>query len=245
MGLFQVFGSFRSIVLMALVDADYKFIYVDIGCQGRLSDGAVMRNCSFTELLNNKKLDLPDDAPLPDLDCGSVNDSFLDGQRPNTPLPFVIVADDAFALSRHCMKPYAQKALSEGKRIFNYRLSRARRTSENAFGILVNVFRIFHAKINLSTEVASKLTLACCILHNLLRTLSTASYKPTVNAGEWRNESLSEFVTDLPPTNARRARSSVESVRDSFKHYFQHEEQFPGSTTMYIHLNFIAYSLVL
>lgn len=52
-------------------------------------------------------------------------------------MPFMIVVDDAFPLNKHIMKPYSQVGLTPESRIFNYRLSRARRIVENAFGILV------------------------------------------------------------------------------------------------------------
>ena len=37
------YKGFFSIVLMALVDCNYKFRYVDLGCQGRISDGVIFR----------------------------------------------------------------------------------------------------------------------------------------------------------------------------------------------------------
>lgn len=40
------YKSTFSIVLLALVDADYNFLYADVGCQGRISDGGVFRNTS-------------------------------------------------------------------------------------------------------------------------------------------------------------------------------------------------------
>ena len=64
------------------------------------------------------------------------------------PVPYALVADDAFPLTRHTMKPYATD-LNKGspKRVFNYRLSRARRIVENAFWLLVSLFRIFRKPI--------------------------------------------------------------------------------------------------
>ena len=47
------YKGFNSIVLMALVDANYRFIYIDIGCNGRVSDGGVFDNCSLSKLLSD------------------------------------------------------------------------------------------------------------------------------------------------------------------------------------------------
>ena len=45
--LFYNYKGFYSIVLMAVVGANYKFTYVDVGCQERVSDGGVLRNAPF------------------------------------------------------------------------------------------------------------------------------------------------------------------------------------------------------
>ncbi|KAG8224438.1 hypothetical protein J437_LFUL001391 [Ladona fulva] len=85
-------------------------------------------------------------------------------------LPYVIVSDEAFKLTVNIMRPYSKEQSSTDlqKAVYNYRHSRARRTSENAFGILCQYFRIFHAPIAVKPETVDDLTMAACILHNLL-----------------------------------------------------------------------------
>ena len=144
---FYNYKSFFSIVLLALVDYDYKFLYVDIGCQGHISAGGVYRNSSLFNAIRDGSLNLPSPRPLPNLP----EENWLEESEVEK-IPFVFVADNAFPLSNNIMKPYAQKNLDDRKRIFNYRLSRMRRISENVFGIWVHRFRIFTSKILLAPE---------------------------------------------------------------------------------------------
>ena len=138
-------------MLLALVDADYKFLYVDIGTNGRVADGGVFKNSTLFTALEENKLGLPSPKPI---------------QCNGPPVPYTIVADDAFPLKEYIQKPYSQAGLTKEKRIFNYRLSRARRIVENAFGILANCFCVFMSPIGLSPEKVKTVVLACCTLHN-------------------------------------------------------------------------------
>lgn len=49
---------------------------------------------------------------------------------------YVIVADEAFGMTENLMRPYGGKMLSYEKKIFNYRLTLARRYVECTFGIM-------------------------------------------------------------------------------------------------------------
>ncbi|KAF0737159.1 protein ANTAGONIST OF LIKE HETEROCHROMATIN PROTEIN 1-like [Aphis craccivora] len=65
--------------------------------------------------------------------------------------------------------PRNQSKTDSTKAIFNYRLSRARRTTENTFGIMCQYFRVFFTPINILPDTVNNLIMAACIIHNLLR----------------------------------------------------------------------------
>ena len=87
-------------------------------------------------------------------------------------LPYVFIGDDAFGLKPHMMKPYPKQYLPIHERIFNYRLSRARRIVENAFGIATTRFRIFRRPIIASVQKVNAVIKAVVALHNFLMTVS-------------------------------------------------------------------------
>lgn len=84
-------------------------------------------------------------------------------------MSYVLVADDAFPLKPYIMKPYNFRGQNKQQNIFSYRLSRARRTVESAFGILTSRFRVFSTPILLDPTKAEKVVLPCIVLHNMLR----------------------------------------------------------------------------
>ena len=57
-------GTF-SIVLLAVVDAKYRFRVVDIGAYGRNSDGGTLSASAFGTALRQNTLGIPADSPLP------------------------------------------------------------------------------------------------------------------------------------------------------------------------------------
>jgi hypothetical protein len=122
------YKGFFSVVMLAVVDANYKFLWVDIGGRGSNSDAQIFNHSELKECLLQDVIGLPDPAVLPN-DIGEE-------------LPYYLVGDDAFALSEFMMKPFSRRSMELEERVFNYRLSRARRVVENAFGILANRWQI-------------------------------------------------------------------------------------------------------
>ncbi|XP_040355987.1 uncharacterized protein LOC121046159 isoform X1 [Ixodes scapularis] len=205
-----------SIVLMAVVDSDLKFVAVDVGAYGRQSDGGTLSASRFGKCLENGLLGLPPPKRLP-------NSTVI--------APYVFLGDEAFHLRPDFLRPCPGKHQDDDKRIFNYRLSRARRCAENAFGVLASRFRIFRRTINLLAEHADYVVMATCALHNYLRDDSVyipPSYVDKEDAygnitnGNWRSTFKDDetVMTDLEPPVGHNYSGSAREARDLFCSYF-------------------------
>lgn len=218
---FNYKGTF-SIVFLGVADANYNLVYADVGCQGRISDGGVFKCSSLYKDLENNTAHVPRSEALP-------------GRT--EPVPYVIVGDDAFAMSNYLMKPYPGRTLEIPKRIYNYRLSRARRIIENVFGIMSSKFRLFLKPIALQPNKVESAVLACAYLHNFLRRNSESRYAYTppgsldsydgdgnVIEGFWRRE-INEENRLMDLRNApRKCSASLHKIRDEFCEYFVSQE---------------------
>ncbi|KYN21997.1 hypothetical protein ALC57_05621 [Trachymyrmex cornetzi] len=145
---------------------------------------------------------------------------------------------DGGILSRSFGKAsYEGRFLSDQKRIFNYRLSRARRTIENTFGILSARWRIFLRSIYASPDVIDKYVLAAMCLHNFLITkndeqtpqqqkycspefVDRETERGEIIEGEWRQQSQSDHIRHIGKCGAHRATKDAYTMRDTLSSYF-------------------------
>jgi len=63
--LYYNYKGYFSVILMALVDANYKFIWVNVGANGSASDSQVFNHSELRTMLEEDNLGLPDADTLP------------------------------------------------------------------------------------------------------------------------------------------------------------------------------------
>ena len=147
---FYNFKNFYSVILLALVDAKYRFIWVSNGAPGNTHDSTYFQSTSLWDSITKGKV-LP--SQVQNID--------------NLEIPPLILGDGAFPLRSWITKPHGDAILLEEKRYFNYRLSRARMVTEGAFGKLKSRFRVLHRTCESQKETMKAMSLACVILHNI------------------------------------------------------------------------------
>ncbi|XP_054259855.1 uncharacterized protein LOC128984546 [Macrosteles quadrilineatus] len=194
------YKNYFSVVLLAMCDANYQFTFIDAGAYGKESDSSVFKKSALHAALKNKTFQLPEAQPI---------------SESSSALPYVIVADEAFALSNHIMRPFPRKSLTRRKKVYNYRHSRARRMIECSFGLLSNKWQIFHRAMNVDVSLAEDIIKACCILHNFVRKREGYNFEETLNVTGFH-----ELEVDVESRGTKEALT----VRDKFAEYFDSPE---------------------
>ncbi|XP_066462392.1 uncharacterized protein [Eleutherodactylus coqui] len=147
--------QYLSVVLSALADSNYQFVMVDIGTHSNMADARVSMASRMGQLLQSQQHFFPPPRKLP--------------RSAGPPAPFVVVADEGFKLSQHLLRPFPRRGLKKKRRVFNYRLTRARRFVECAFGMLVAKWRVVQGTLQLDREKVPAIIQACVVLHNFSR----------------------------------------------------------------------------
>nr|CAI5829768.1 unnamed protein product [Callosobruchus analis] len=160
------YKSYFSIVLQGIADANNKFIAVEVGAYDRQSDGRTFSDSNIYQRLEAKTL--------------------------NIPAPYVLLGDDACPLKTYLLKPYSRQRLGIEERIFNYRLSRARRCVECAFGILVAKWRCLKTELQIAPDKVDIIVKCVCLLHNIIIDMEER-YSPPVNFNS-ENEETGEIT---------------------------------------------------
>lgn len=144
------FKNFYSIVLIAMVDANYRFVWGSCGFPGNSHDAIIFQSTQLYSVIKEFNF-------IPQI-SKEVN---------GVQVPLIVLGDSAFPLLPWLMKPYTNAAPTPKQYYFNYRLSRARMVTEGAFGRLKGRWRILLRKCESKTSELTVAALACMVLHNI------------------------------------------------------------------------------
>lgn len=188
------FKNFYSIVMMGMVDSNYRFMWGTCGFPGNSHDAIILQSTQLWADIKEHEL-------IPNI-----------GKKIGEVLvPPLVLGDSAFPFKTWLMKPYSNAVLTPKQRYYNYRLSRARMVTEGCYGQLKGRWRVLLRKCESSKEEVKTATLACMVLHNVC-----------IDRGETLSKKLD--LTLDPVTNQQRDRNRIreilqmlpcEKVRDS------------------------------
>ncbi|XP_072306548.1 uncharacterized protein [Eucyclogobius newberryi] len=201
----------HSLVFLTVVVARYRFQVINVGGYGRTSDGGTFANSAFGQALREGTLQRPPDQNLPGTEGRGLQ-------------PHVFVADEAFPLQRHLMRPFPGRGrLPIEEQVFNYRLSRARLVVEDAFGIWTSQWRMFLRRLEVHPEVVAKCVKVTCLLHNFMRATAPKHVPGAWEDGEWGAGAQEEPLPGVGRTGANNASREALRVRNVLKAHFNEE----------------------
>ena len=149
------YKGFFSLVLLALVNSEYRFLCVNAGSNGSSSDAQIFNRSDLREKIEDGTLGLPPPEPLGE---GGPN------------LHYFLLGDNAFALMPWMVKLCNRRYHTREESIANYRISRGRRVVENAFRILVSRVRALLGAMEQRPKFVKGIVFTCVVLQNMLKT---------------------------------------------------------------------------
>lgn len=93
------YKSFFSIGCLAVTNANYKFVMINVGSYGKDNDAGVFDECPFRNAIEEGRLTIPKEQVLP----GS-----------NIIAPYVLLGDAAFPLMEYLLQPFPERLTTKG-----------------------------------------------------------------------------------------------------------------------------------
>lgn len=145
---------------------------------GSINDASIFNNSDLCERIQSEELNIPRSRELP----GS-----------NINMTYFFIGDNIFALQKHLMKPYTRtNGMSHMKRVYNYRIKRARLTIECAFGILTLRWSILQKKYGFHIVTFEIIIMSTLCLHNMIITRNLEEHYPDNEHHKYQNEEEEE-----------------------------------------------------
>jgi hypothetical protein len=186
---------------LACCDADGLFTTIETGYAGRNSDGGIFRASAIRHWITSGGLNIPLPLRLPD-------------DENDYDFPYYFVGDEAFSLSQYLMRPYPQRTLDNVKRIFNYRLSRGRKTIECTFGMMAEKFQVLNSPIRFRIpETVNNIIKSVCILHSFVRKREGIQYTQSEHLAN------SETTTNIAISPLQNLAINDQSTAHAFRNY--------------------------
>lgn len=172
---------------------------------GSLNDAGVFNHSDLRIAMENGTARLPPPRALPN------------SQRV---LPLYLIGDAGFPMRPYLMVPYSRlNRYTPMQKIYNYRLSRARRIVECAFGLMTSKWTVFNKPLEWGVRNSEQIILAIICLHNFL-----IEAKKTENPNNRRYVHDGNIIPNAPAAPVHQNQlNQAENTRSVLMNYFVNE----------------------
>ncbi|XP_028175496.1 uncharacterized protein LOC114363847 [Ostrinia furnacalis] len=212
-----------SYAVHAIVDANYKFLAVDVIGRENIKEETFCGS-DLNRQLRDKEFEFPPPQKLP---------------NSNKILPYVIIGHRNYPLRPYLLRPFLTSNHTVEMKKFNKLLLKTKKTIDYAFRIWFNKWRNYLNQEQVKTTLNTKLVVeTLCVLHNVVRDIDgndDIHYKRAMKTP------IKVNIRDIKKYKKNnRTQSHAQATRDSFLEYIatiplqeeeQHESNLEISTT--------------